>query len=153
LTLTGVVRRAASILVDRPARFALMVRAAAHVTIAVIAMRVTSLPRAVAFASDGRPGPVRFSAGEIEEAVDAVLSARFLWLTPNCWRRALAIRRLLKSNGQEATVVFGMRLGAAGAAGHAWLERGGAVLGAAPIDPAFVPYFRYPPASASKPRR
>ncbi len=152
MTLARALRRGASILVDRPARFALMARAAVHVTIAVIAMRVTSLPRAVAIASDGRPGPVRFSPGEIEEAVDAVLSARFLWLTPNCWRRSLAIRRLLRSNGQDATIVFGMRLGSAGAAGHAWLERGGAVFGAAPVDSAFIPYFRYPPAPASGPR-
>ncbi len=145
MTLAFGIRRAASVLVDRPARFTLMARAAAHVTIAVIAMRVTSLPRAVAFASDGRPGPARFSAGEIEEAVDAVLSVRFLWLTPNCWRRSLAIRRLLRSNGQDATVVFGLRLGAAGVAGHAWLESEGGAFGVTPIDPAFVPYFQYPP--------
>ncbi len=131
-------------LLIRPARFVLMVRAAFHVTVAVLAMRMASLPGAVAFASDAQPGPARFSIDEIETAVDAVLGANLLWFKPNCWKRSLAMRRLMRANGHEVDIVFGMRSDRV--AGHAWLENRQGPVGAATIDPRFVPYFRHPPA-------
>lgn len=93
----------------------------------------------------------RFSLREIENAVDTVLNTEILWLKPNCWKRAMAMRRLLAENGRSVDIVFGVRHAASGVTGHAWLEGDGEVFGALDVDPPFTPYFRHPPGPASKP--
>jgi hypothetical protein len=109
-----------------------LVRAAALLPVARIAMRVVAFRRIWSWAQQrplrsqlGRRHPA--SPQRVAYLVD--LAARhFLW-KPTCLERSLTLYCLLRRIGIEARLVIGATTQPAGFAAHAWVEHNGGVLG------------------------
>lgn len=68
----------------------------------------------------------RIPAPELAATLDRLLSAKFLFLQPVCWKRAVVLQRYLTLAGKKTKVVFGVRDKRDGPlSGHAWLEAEG----------------------------
>ena len=106
-------------------------RAGAHLVVAKATVRSTSLDRLGAWAGTVRSGEpadadrlARFWAGRVERAAMRIPGET------KCLPKALALRRLLASEGIASRLVIAIHLTEREQAHayHAWLERGGAML-------------------------
>lgn len=114
--------------VSRPARAVLFVRMAFWVTLLSFAVKVYSLPKALAIlaATPRDKDQGVGSAEDLASAIDALLSLKFFVFEPVCWKRAAVLHRYLALRGVVTTIAFGIRKGSDDQLdGHAWLVADG----------------------------
>jgi len=112
-----------------PSRAILLLRMTSWVGALSLIARVLPLPRALNLVRPLRkssPGTnQRLSTRELAAVLDSLLSRKFLFLQPVCWKRAAILHRFLALGGTDTKIVFGLRCDADGSlSGHAWLEAG-----------------------------
>ena len=103
--------------------------------------RALSLQAMLRLTDTRRRAAGRVRAEELASLVDRVFRTDILHRS--CWKRAAVLRRFLLLEGIETAVAFGVRQGAEGLEGHAWLERDGKPF-LEGKEPEYVVTFRYP---------
>ena len=139
--------RTARVLLREPGRALLMLRmTGAYAAVSLLA-RVTSLPRAFEAMSPALRG-VAPDEARVERTVDALntlLEAGVPGIHPQCWRRAAVLRRFLRFEGVDTSIVFGIAPSTASAVeAHAWIERNGRPFAEAEDVSAYRRVFEFP---------
>ncbi|HSS20501.1 MAG TPA: lasso peptide biosynthesis B2 protein [Pyrinomonadaceae bacterium] len=114
---------------SRPARALLLARMACWVVLLSLAVKISTLPRALSFVSASTRSrlPGRDNSEDLAAAIDALLSLKVFVFKPVCWKRAAILHRFLSLQGIATTINFGLRKGPDDTLdGHAWLEANGA---------------------------
>ncbi|HUE83264.1 MAG TPA: lasso peptide biosynthesis B2 protein [Pyrinomonadaceae bacterium] len=113
-----------------PGRATLLLRMTLWVGALSLMAKVLPLPRALNLVRPLRKLSPRTnqrpSTRELAAVLDSLLSRKFLFLQPVCWKRAAILHRFLALGGTDTKIVFGLRSDAGGLlSGHAWLEAAG----------------------------
>ena len=127
----------------RPRHLALLVRAC--LTVARVRTGLWLLPwsRVQAMVAGPHRTRSRFSVDRLERAVRL---ASHVVPCATCLTQAVALNRLLSSDGHASTVLIGVRKDDAGFAAHAWVEwRGGPLLSSATEVSKYSRFLTLPP--------
>jgi Transglutaminase-like superfamily len=115
---------AVRLLFTRPARAFLLLRMSFWVVLFSFAVRLLSLPKALALVSTEASTTKDAENNEdLATAIDALLALKIFVFSPICWKRAAILHRYLALRGVTNSIKFGIRKGPDSKLnGHAWLE-------------------------------